>query len=133
MYVISWDSSFQTLAANSTQTTKRVLCAAGDGNAYEWDLQSLGAAAAGSDKDNTSLVRTYEGGKGYLHAVVVSRVFAEMTNLMPHPPCLDDMPACHAERHSCSDIDACRSNVTKQQTSPPDADDYSAILCLRQL
>eukprot|EP00903_Cladosiphon_okamuranus_P022603 g20798.t1 len=50
------------------ETTSRVLCAAGDGNAYEWDLQSL-VAAAGQGKAEFSPVRTYEGGKGYLHAV----------------------------------------------------------------
>lgn len=53
------------------QTTKRVLCAAGDGNAYEWDLESLAAAVGIGDK-NGAPVRTYEGGKGYLHAVAVS-------------------------------------------------------------
>lgn len=57
------------------QTTNRVLCAAGDGNAYEWDLHSLVAAAAGQGKDEFSPVRTYEGGKGYLHAVAVSMRF----------------------------------------------------------
>lgn len=53
------------------QTTKTVLCAAGDGNAYEWDLESLPAAGIG-DKDSGVPVRTYEGSKGYLHAVAVS-------------------------------------------------------------
>lgn len=57
--------------AKSTQTTKRVICATGDGNAYEWDLLSL-APTAGRAKDESFPVRTYEGGKGYLHAVTVS-------------------------------------------------------------
>ncbi|CAM9564966.1 unnamed protein product [Pylaiella littoralis] len=59
------------------ETTKRVLCAAGDGNAYEWDLESLTAAngnvpGGGGVVDRNGggvLVRSYEGRKGYLHAV----------------------------------------------------------------
>eukprot|EP00752_Nemacystus_decipiens_P017255 g15459.t1 len=54
------------------KTTKRVLCAAGDGNAYQWDLESLASAAAvggGHGKADFSPVRTYKAGHGYLHAV----------------------------------------------------------------
>lgn len=49
------------------QTSGRVLCAAGDGRAYEWDLSLSQGSAAGK-----SPVRAYEGHKGYLHAVAVS-------------------------------------------------------------
>ena len=67
------------------QATKRVLCATGDGNAYEWDLGSL-ATAVGQGKDGVLPVRTYESGKGYLHAVAVSRLFLEAMSLIC--PCL---------------------------------------------
>lgn len=46
------------------QATQRVLCAAGDGKAYEWDLSGAGP----SDEP----VKTFDGHQGYLHAVAVS-------------------------------------------------------------
>jgi len=77
------------------QTTKTVLCAAGDGNAYEWNLESLTATAAAAawggapgDAEEVSPVRTYGGGgKGYLHAVAVRTavglVFLEDCQVLP--------------------------------------------------
>lgn len=67
------------------QNTGRVLCAAGDGNAYEWDMRSLGSAAAtavpvpgvgvGAIDQTQTPVQTYRGNRGYLLAVAVSLCF----------------------------------------------------------
>lgn len=46
------------------KTTGRVLCAAGDGKAYEWDFSRWD----GGERDP---VRTYDGHRDYLHAVAV--------------------------------------------------------------
>ncbi|CAM9896275.1 unnamed protein product, partial [Ascophyllum nodosum] len=49
--------------------TGRVLCAAGDGNAYEWDMRAL-ATSTGEVRDvSQAPVQTYRGRRGYLHAV----------------------------------------------------------------
>lgn len=59
-----------------------MLCAAGDGNAYEWDVRLLGSATAvavpvpgvgaGAKDETKTPVQTYRGHRGYLLAVAVS-------------------------------------------------------------
>lgn len=46
------------------QTSGRVLCAAGDGKAYEWELSAW-------ESGDQEPVRTYDGHRNYLHAVAV--------------------------------------------------------------
>lgn len=47
------------------QTSGRVLCAAGDGKAYEWELSAW-------ESGDQEPVRTYDGHRNYLHAVAMT-------------------------------------------------------------